>query len=223
MLLITIGYTFFFYLKKKDENLQDKNNSPIQLISQLKGYFYIKPILAISLTITLYSFVGVPPLIGFFAKQMVLTAAIDNGYIFMALIAILTSVISAVYYLAIVKQIFFDKPEENINDELNQLNLSGYIYTNSNKKQKDILNSYNLTSNLNLSSILSKEKNTNNLDITNIISNSSKINFGIENIVLSSSLTLIISSLTMIIIGFMFDPAQLINTSSILAIILFNI
>src|SRR5205814_940914 len=44
-------------------------------------------------------------------KQMVLSAAIDNGYIFIVLIAILTSVISAVYYLGIIKQIFFDKPE----------------------------------------------------------------------------------------------------------------
>jgi NADH-ubiquinone oxidoreductase chain 2 len=65
--------------------------------------------MAISLIITLFSFIGVPPLVGFFAKQMILTAAIDNGYIFITLIAILTSVISAVYYLVIVKNIFFEK------------------------------------------------------------------------------------------------------------------
>lgn len=49
---------------------------------------------------------------------MILSAAIDNGYIFMSLVAILTSVISAVYYLAIIKQIFFDKPEYEVNKEL---------------------------------------------------------------------------------------------------------
>ena len=38
---------------------------------------------------------------------MVLSAALDNGYVFMALVAILTSVISAVYYLSVIKQIFF--------------------------------------------------------------------------------------------------------------------
>jgi NADH-ubiquinone oxidoreductase chain 2 len=65
--------------------------------------------MAVSLIITLFSFIGVPPLVGFFAKQMILTAAIDNGYIFITLIAILTSVISAVYYLVIVKNIFFEK------------------------------------------------------------------------------------------------------------------
>ena len=76
----------------------DKNNSPIQLISQIKGYFYINPFIALSLAITLFSFVGIPPLIGFFAKQMVLSAALDSGYIFMALIAILTRAINVVYY-----------------------------------------------------------------------------------------------------------------------------
>lgn len=42
---------------------------------------------------------------------MILSAALDNGYIFMSLVAILTSVISAVYYLAIVKELFFEKNE----------------------------------------------------------------------------------------------------------------
>ena len=87
----------------------DKNNSPIQLISQIKGYFYINPLIAISLALTIFSFIGVPPLIGFFAKQMVLSAALDNGYIFLTLVAILTSVIGAVYYLGIIKQVFFEK------------------------------------------------------------------------------------------------------------------
>jgi len=115
ILIITIGYTLHSYVYKnkkdnldEDDNLKDEDNSPIQLIDQLKGYYYINPFLALSLAVTLFSFVGVPPLIGFFAKQMVLSAALDNGYIFMVLIAILTSVVSAVYYLAIIKQIFFD-------------------------------------------------------------------------------------------------------------------
>ena len=66
----------------------------IQLIDQLKGLYYINPVLALSLAITLFSFAGIPPLIGFFGKQMILSAAVDNGYIFMSLVAILTSAIS---------------------------------------------------------------------------------------------------------------------------------
>jgi NADH-ubiquinone oxidoreductase chain 2 len=118
IILISIGFTLTSYHSKKNyDNLIDENYSPIQLISQLKGYFYINPLIAISLTITIYSFVGIPPLIGFFAKQMVLSAALDNGYVFITLIAILTSVISAVYYLMIIKQMFFDKAdyEKNFN------------------------------------------------------------------------------------------------------------
>ena len=71
----------------------------------------MNPLLSISLAITLFSFIGVPPLLGFFAKQMILSAALDNGYVFMSLLAILTSVISAVYYLDVIQVIFFEKPE----------------------------------------------------------------------------------------------------------------
>ena len=129
IIIISIGFSLYCYVNdnKEYEELSDKNNSPIQLISQMKGFFYINPILSLSFAITLFSFVGIPPLIGFFAKQMVLSAALDNGYIFLTLIAILTSVISAVYYLNIVKQIFFDKSEYTINPELENMDIHASI------------------------------------------------------------------------------------------------
>ena len=58
---------------------------------------------------------------------MILSAALDNGYVFMSFVAILTSVISAVYYLAVIKQIFFDKPDYEINSVLNNFTLNGII------------------------------------------------------------------------------------------------
>ena len=148
ILIITIGYSLYCYVhnfestnsiekeenvekeknnKENNNNLSDENNSPIQLIDQLKGYYYINPILSLSLGITLFSFAGIPPLVGFFGKQMILSAAIDNGYIFMALVAILTSVISAVYYLSIIKQIFFDKPDYTLIEDLESFNADGLI------------------------------------------------------------------------------------------------
>lgn len=132
VLLISIGYSLYPYvnngpLKASYNNLTDKNNSPIQLISQLKGYFYLNQFLALSLAITLFSFVGIPPLIGFFAKQMVLSSALDNGYVFLTLVAILTSVISAVYYLGVVKQIFFDKPEYSLNEAFKDVSFDGNL------------------------------------------------------------------------------------------------
>jgi len=129
IILVSIGFSLYYYVNdnKEYKELLDKNNSPIQLISQIKGFFYINPILSLSFAITIFSFVGIPPLIGFFAKQMVLSAALDKGYIFITLIAILTSVISAVYYLNVIKQIFFEKSEYKINPELENINIYANI------------------------------------------------------------------------------------------------
>jgi len=151
IILISIGFSLYFYVNDSKEytELTDKNNSPIQLISQMKGYFYINPVLALSLSVTIFSFVGIPPLIGFFAKQMVLSAALDSGYVFLALVAILTSVISAVYYLNIIKQVFFDKSEYTKNPEIENMNLHGNLVKNNVliqkltfKTQNIILSSY---------------------------------------------------------------------------------
>ena len=62
---------------------------------------------------------------------MVLSAALDSGYIFLTLVAILTSVISAVYYLNIIKQVFFDKSDYVVNPELENINLQGNITKNN--------------------------------------------------------------------------------------------
>ena len=138
IILVSIGFSLYAYTNENEQykKLLDKNNSPIQLISQLKGYFYLNPVLALSLAITIFSFVGIPPLVGFFAKQMVLSAALDNGYVFLTLVAILTSVISAVYYLSVIKQIFFDKPEYKLDLALENLTLHGNILRKTILKKK---------------------------------------------------------------------------------------
>jgi NADH-ubiquinone oxidoreductase chain 2 len=138
VILVTIGFSLYLYVykdEKHNDDLIDQNNSPVQLISQIKGYFYVNPYLALSLTITLFSFAGIPPLIGFFAKQMVLSAALTNGYVFMVLIAILTSVISAVYYLSIIKNMFFYNDQYMINPSVEKLNLVGNIQNNQNSEK----------------------------------------------------------------------------------------
>lgn len=146
VILISIGYTLYIYVNssKENTNLIDVNNSPIQLISQIKGYFSINPVLAISLCITIYSFVGIPPLVGFFAKQMVLSAALDNGYVFIVFVGILTSVISAVYYLNIIKQMFFDETNYKLNPELINKTFYGNIIVNTLRKSKVEFNVKNI-------------------------------------------------------------------------------
>lgn len=140
IILVTMGFSFYLYVykeKESQENLIDKNNSPVQLVNQIKGYFHINPFISISLAITLFSFVGVPPIVGFFAKQMILSAALDSGYVFMSLVAILTSVIGAAYYLNLVKQIFFYPENYKINPSVENLNLVGYIVPNNSVQNND--------------------------------------------------------------------------------------
>ena len=207
ILLITIGYSLYTYVylppcgglgedKKQYVNLTDKNNSPIQLISQIKGYFHMNPILALSLAITLFSFVGIPPLIGFFAKQMVLSAALKDGYIFLSLVAILTSVISAVYYLAVIKEIFFEKSNYQLNKEFfPNGGKSGSGFT----KQENVvyLESYD------------------NKSIKHLP-------FNYDSIVLSSHLTITISALTLVILLFIFTANESLRISNIFALLIFN-
>ena len=145
IILIAIGFSLYCYTSENPEyeELLDKNNSPIQLVSQLKGFFYINPLLALSLAITIFSFAGVPPLIGFFGKQMVLSAALDKGLIFLSLIAILTSVIGAIYYLSIIKEMFFSLPEYEFNTLLKDLVLKGNVLDKNNIKVKSVNFQYN--------------------------------------------------------------------------------
>jgi len=178
VILIAIGYSLYTYVYKDEnykDNLTDKNNSPIQLIDQIKGYFYVNPYLALSLAITLFSFVGVPPLIGFFAKQMVLSAALDNGYVFMSIVAILTSVVGAVYYLNLVNIMFFSKSEYIINPALAPENMTN-----------------------------------------------TKLSFNVNNIVLASSLSAIISVLTLFLLMFIYIPNELFSIVNILVLLLFK-
>ena len=131
-ILLAIGYSLYTHVydeevAKSISELKDKNNSPIQLTSELQGYFNINPMLSISLAITLFSFVGIPPLVGFFGKQMVLSAALDSGYEFLTFVAIITSVISAYYYLNIIKQVFFDKSLYVMNTKIEDNDSNVYL------------------------------------------------------------------------------------------------
>lgn len=90
----------------------------ITFIQELKGQFQKNPLLALSFALCLFSMAGIPPLIGFFGKQMVLYSSTHAGYYFISLIAILVSVISASYYLKIVQVIYFQKTPSANSSEL---------------------------------------------------------------------------------------------------------
>lgn len=95
------------------------------------------------MAITLFSFVGIPPLAGFFAKQMVLSSALDKGYYFMVLIAIVASAISAYYYLAVVKEMYFNKTNYISNPDLQDTMFKAQVY-NENIQKVIYINSDNI-------------------------------------------------------------------------------
>lgn len=115
----------------KKYTLSSEEYSPVEFISQLKGQFKLNPLLALTMAVTLFSMAGIPPLIGFFGKQTVLLSAVKNGYVFLAIIGIITSVISAGYYLRVIKVMHFDKIDEII--EENNKNNNNNNNVNENK------------------------------------------------------------------------------------------
>lgn len=88
-----------------------RRGSDLTFIAQLKGQFQDNPVLGLSLALCLFSMAGIPPLVGFFAKYRVLYSAIENGFYFLAVIGILASVVSAAYYLRVVRVIHFETQE----------------------------------------------------------------------------------------------------------------
>lgn len=83
----------------------------LEQIKDYKGLAKRHPWLAFIMLLLMFSMIGVPPLAGFYAKLLVLQALITSGYLYIAIIAILLSVVGAFYYLRIIKVMYFDEPE----------------------------------------------------------------------------------------------------------------
>ena len=78
-------------------------------IKNLSGIAKEYPVRAFSLSLLLFSMAGIPPFGGFFAKYLALAAVIDNQQYAIAVIAVISSVISAFYYIRIIKVMYFDE------------------------------------------------------------------------------------------------------------------
>jgi NADH-quinone oxidoreductase subunit N len=99
--IMNIGAFSCLYLLKKDGEYKEN-------ISDLSGISKKQPILAFSFLIILFSLAGIPPLGGFFAKFYIFTSVLEQKMYALAIIGLLTTVISAFYYLKIIKTIYFD-------------------------------------------------------------------------------------------------------------------
>jgi len=91
-------------------------------INDLSGLSKNHPLLALCFLIILFSLAGIPPLAGFFAKFYVFVAVVEVEMYALAIIGLITTVVSTFYYLRIIKIIYFDKPKKPF-DESNNLGL----------------------------------------------------------------------------------------------------
>lgn len=81
-------------------------------ISDFAGLARRSPILAFIMAAMMFSLAGIPPLVGFYAKLAVLKSVVAAGYTWLAVYAVLMSLIGAFYYIRVVKVMFFDRPED---------------------------------------------------------------------------------------------------------------
>jgi NADH-quinone oxidoreductase subunit N len=98
-----------------------KSDKYVDKINQLTGLSKTNPIVSASLAIIMLSMAGIPPFIGFFGKFYVFIAAIESQQYILAVLGVLASVISAFYYLRIIKGMYFDEAidEENFDFTIN--------------------------------------------------------------------------------------------------------
>tara|TARA_B100000780_G_scaffold212424_1_gene152132 strand:- start:1169 stop:2329 length:1161 start_codon:yes stop_codon:yes gene_type:complete len=100
--IMNLGVFGCIFLMKKDGKYCED-------IKDLAGISKQNPLLAISFLIIMFSLAGIPPLAGFFAKFYVFMSVIESGMYTLAIIGLLSTVISAFYYLRIIKIIYFDE------------------------------------------------------------------------------------------------------------------
>jgi NADH-quinone oxidoreductase subunit N len=81
-------------------------------LEDFKGLNARSPWYAFLMLLVMFSLAGVPPTVGFYAKLSVLQAAVDAGQVWLAVVAVMFSLIGAFYYLRLVKLMYFDEPKD---------------------------------------------------------------------------------------------------------------
>ena len=95
-----------------------RDGQPVERISDLAGFSATHPVYAMALLVLMFSMAGIPPLGGFFGKWFVFSAAVEAGFVPLAIIGVLSSVVGAFYYLRIVKIMYVDGVEEKLDPSI---------------------------------------------------------------------------------------------------------
>ena len=101
----------------------------ITLLTGLNGLKASSRSKSISMLVFLFSLAGIPPFAGFFAKFFILSASINDGFYILSVIAVISSVIAAFYYLSVIKNMFFNESETELLLDNNRL--SSFIFISS--------------------------------------------------------------------------------------------
>src|SRR5580704_12545809 len=83
-----------------------------ETLDDFKGLNQRSPVFAFVMMIMMFSLAGIPPMVGFYAKLAVLEATMNAGLTWLAVLAVLSSLVGAFYYLRIVKLMYFDEPQD---------------------------------------------------------------------------------------------------------------
>jgi NADH-quinone oxidoreductase subunit N len=79
-------------------------------LDDFKGLNQRSPWWAFMMLLVMFSLAGIPPTVGFYAKFTVLQSAVESGFVWLAVVAVMASLVGAFYYLRIVKLMYFDDP-----------------------------------------------------------------------------------------------------------------
>lgn len=109
--------------------MQSRGNM-VEGIDDLKGLVKYQPKMALAIMLLMFSMAGIPPLAGFFGKLYVFIAAVNADLVYLAVIGALASVISAFYYLRIIKIMYFDAPDQEL-DAPQDKSLQFLLYGNA--------------------------------------------------------------------------------------------
>lgn len=125
---ITMNLGIFLFIL----NMQ-RDQVSVTSIKDLSGLYRSQPLIAGCISIILFSMAGIPPMAGFIGKLIILNIVIDNNLFYLAVIAVLTSVIAAFYYIRLIKSIFFDDPVDeldNLSNDHSKYMLCGFAFFN---------------------------------------------------------------------------------------------
>jgi NADH-quinone oxidoreductase subunit N len=78
-------------------------------VQSFSGLFKRSPLLAVAMTIALLSLAGIPPLAGFFGKYLVFALALNNGFLWLVIVGVITSLIGVYYYFKVIIAMFFNE------------------------------------------------------------------------------------------------------------------